>query len=115
MFLINVMCFLIMVFFSVMMVWGFLKKQGSETITAKSAAKALEIFHHELIDLVMTVRRRGYGVPFRTHGACGLTVGQSASCEDRARGGRVGDAALERACVGGGRAPPASAVPLWYQ
>ncbi len=36
------------------LVCGFLKKQGFETIPAKSAAKALEIFHHELIDLVMT-------------------------------------------------------------
>jgi len=36
------------------LVSGFLKKQGFETIPAESATKALEIFRHEAIDLVMT-------------------------------------------------------------
>jgi DNA-binding NtrC family response regulator len=36
------------------LICGFLKKQGFETIPADSATKALEIFRHEAIDLVMT-------------------------------------------------------------
>jgi two-component system response regulator HydG len=36
------------------LICGFLKKQGFETIPAESATKALEIFRHESIDLVIT-------------------------------------------------------------